>query len=274
MTTDKEHREPRILSTEAEFIAAEQAIADLRTKRNALYAAIPPEGCRNEQTWEIEAQIEPLTDEVFDHYHDLSASPPPTLTAAIVKLRLLLDPGGLGLVEIEGPDCDLDSLRQVLEFEEREERLHVRANALLPAAIKTYERGDGAILVAFDRWREQVRLSEAPGDEDLSEEMVDALDKAAIEIADIPASGLIGIAIKAYLAVYQGADFPQGKDGTLGVLNERYYSYGTKGELHLSARLFRGLVTDAARFAPNLALLAAPVINSPTVLPSDDGDVA
>jgi hypothetical protein len=274
MTTDKEHREPRILINEAEFIAAEQAIADLRTRRNTLYAAIRSEGRGNEKTRETEAQIEQLTDEIFDHYDDIAASPPPILSAAIVKLRLLLDPGGLGLVEIEGPDRDLDSLRQVLKFAQQEERLHIRAIALIPGAIEKYERGDGAIKGAFNRWREQVRLSEAPGDADLSEEMVDALDDPAFVIADTPASGLVGFAIKAYLAVYQGADFPQGKDGALGALDERYYRYGSKGELHLSARLFRGLVADAVRFAPNLAPLAAPVINSPVVLPSGDGGAA
>jgi hypothetical protein len=121
MTTERKRYEPRILTTEAEFLAAEQAIADLRTKRTGLLAeinaAIPPGSRGNVR--ETEAQIEPLTDEIFDHYDDLAASPPPTLSAAIVKLRLLLDPGGLGLVEIEGQDSDLDSLRQVLEFAEQ-----------------------------------------------------------------------------------------------------------------------------------------------------------
>jgi hypothetical protein len=38
--------------------------------------------------------------------------------------------------------------------------------------------------------------------------------------------------------------------------------------------LFKGLVTDAARFVPDLAPLAAAVINSPTVLPSGEGGEA
>jgi hypothetical protein len=136
--------------------------------------------------------------------------------------------------------------------------------------------GDGAIRAAFDRWLAQVRLSEAPGsgglpDNDVPADIVDALNDAIVEIASTPASGLVGFAIKAYLAVFDGADFPQragGALGALGALDERYYG---AGDMHLSARLFRGLVTDAARFMPDLAPLATLVINSPTVLPSDDG---
>jgi hypothetical protein len=143
--------------------------------------------------------------------------------------------------------------------------------ALLPSAAEKYERGDGAILAAFDRWREQVRLCEANGADDLPEEMVDALDEPAIVIADTPASGVVGFAIKAYLAVYQGADLRQREDA-LGPLSEPYY--GEKGELYLGPRLFKGLVTDAARFVPDLAPLAAAVINSPTVLPSGEGGEA
>jgi|GEM_PF-3377012 len=137
------------------------------------------------------------------------------------------------------------------------------------------DAGDGAIRAAFDRWLEQVRLSESPGSGDLPgrdvpAEIVDAFNDAIVEIADTPASGLVGFAIKAYLAVYDGADFPQRDGGAVGALDERYYG---AVDMHLSARLFRGLVTDAARFVPDLAPLAAAVINSPTAL-GGDGDVA
>jgi len=146
MTTDTK---PRILTTEAEFIAAEQAIAELRAKREALYAeifaAIPPGGRGNEQTQEIEAQIEPLTDELYGHCNDLAASAPPSMDAAMIKLRLLTDEK---LGSIENPD--LDSLRQVIAFFEertgrRPPRSHLNALGYIEDAIRVTELARGRL---------------------------------------------------------------------------------------------------------------------------------
>src|SRR5579872_4158852 len=100
MTTDKNgdpRRKPRILITEGDFIAAERAIAELLAKRTAERDLLGDKS--GPEALEIErAKIDPLTDQIFELYGDICASPPLNRHTAAIKLRLAVDPV-LGLDE-------------------------------------------------------------------------------------------------------------------------------------------------------------------------------
>jgi hypothetical protein len=101
---------PTLLTTDAEFLAAEREIAELRTKREALSPGI--------KTLADEERLrKPLSDRLWALYDQITLSPPVSLTSVAVKLRLLADPD-LGLENNEGEN-DIASLRQVLGLVER-----------------------------------------------------------------------------------------------------------------------------------------------------------
>jgi hypothetical protein len=83
-----------ILTSEADFIAAEQEIASLRSGRAKEWGK---------------------PDDVDNCYTAIATAPPPTMAAAIIKLRFLVDPD-LGFDEGASADRDLASLRQVVAF--------------------------------------------------------------------------------------------------------------------------------------------------------------
>jgi hypothetical protein len=173
-------------------------------------------------------------------------------------------------VTIEGADA----VRDLSDECEREELVdHVvecyRTLAIRRAVIDV--GGDHAMLSLFRRWRELECHATAADGGDVPDAIMDPLNAAVIEIADTPASGLVGLAIKAYVTTYLGADVPQdGQKAAIGTLASD--CYGTGGELYYSARLFRGLVADAARFVPELHPLVEGMINSPSVLPEADDE--
>ena len=108
--------EPRILSNEAEFLASERAVALLRAECDGLYASMP--AGRDEGDLDLirklETQIEAIKKIEDEHYLAIAASPPPTLSTAILKMRLALDPV-LGIEESSAPE-EVQSLRQALGF--------------------------------------------------------------------------------------------------------------------------------------------------------------
>jgi hypothetical protein len=118
MTTDKDHsekpssRKPQILITEEQFVATERAIVDLLAKRMAL-DDLEREAVEHSEALRIQkTQIDPLTDEIFDLYADICASPPLDRRTALIKLRLAVIPS-LGF---DASDEGYGSLLQVSAF--------------------------------------------------------------------------------------------------------------------------------------------------------------
>src|ERR1700719_1701497 len=97
-----------LLTTDADFLAAERGIAELRSERDAL----------DIKTLADEERLDkPLSDRMWSLYDQITLSPPVSLVSAMVKLRLLADPD-LGLENNEGIN-DVASLRQALALVER-----------------------------------------------------------------------------------------------------------------------------------------------------------
>jgi hypothetical protein len=216
-----------LLSTDADFLAAEREIAEVRAERDAL----------DIETLADEERLDkPLSDRMWALYDQITLSPPVSLASVAIKLRLLADPD-LGLENNEGIN-DLASLRQALGLVERIAR-------------------DDAILSLFRQWIEAHLAAEQIGKSGDSPEF----DAAVVRVCDlergigkIPAQGLIGVAIKAYLVAHHEhvpalGDHPAGVSrvdpGWLGALN---------------ADNLVSLIRDAARFVPEIAMLAAPLI--------------
>src|ERR1700682_433540 len=128
-----------ILSTDADFLAAERGIAELRAERQALSPSIKTVG--DEQRLD-----KPLSDRMWALYDQITLSPPVSLVSVAVKLRLLADPK-LGLENNEGEN-DVASLRQALGLVER------------------VASGDDEILMLFRQWREVAELAHASQEDD------------------------------------------------------------------------------------------------------------
>ena len=72
-----------LLSTDADFLAAEREIAEVRAERDAL----------DIETLADEERLDkPLSDRMWALYDQITLSPPVSLASAAVKLRLLADP--------------------------------------------------------------------------------------------------------------------------------------------------------------------------------------
>jgi hypothetical protein len=229
-----------LLTTDADFLAAEREIAELRAERKTLDASI--------KTQADEARLDkPISDRIWALYDQITLSPPVSLVSAAVKLRLLADPD-LGLENNEGEN-DVASLRQALGLVER-------------------VASDDAILALFRRWREVAELAHASQEDDGGglDQQVWAIEE---QISDTPAEGVTGLAIKIYLAAYHRVpDGGRGVEvGTLAALDTEDNAYASDGHLRLDLRSLRGLVQDAARFVPELAPFVAAVIATPTRRP-------
>jgi hypothetical protein len=226
-----------LLITDADFLAAEREIAEVRAERQALSPSIKTVGDKQSKTVGDEQRLDkPLSDRMWALYDQITLSPPVSLASAAIKLRLLADPD-LGLENNEGVN-DVDSLRQALGLVER-------------------VASDDAILTLFRQWIEAhlvaAQIGEATGDSPEFDAAMDRVNDLEREIPKIQAQGSVGLAIKAYLAAHYEhgpalGDHPAGSridPAWLGALN---------------ADNLVSLVRDAARFVPEIAALAAPLI--------------
>jgi hypothetical protein len=209
-----------LLSTDADFLAAEREIAEVRAERDALDIKTLADAERLDK---------PLSKRMWALYDQIALSPPVSLTSAAVKLRLLADPD-LGLENNEGIN-DVASLRQALGLVER-------------------VANDDAILSLFRQWIEARKSWDSP-----------EFDAAVVRICDlergigkIPAQGLIGVAIKAYLVAHH-EHTPSLRDHPAGVARLNPALHGA-----LNADNLVSLIRDAARFVPEIAVLAVPLI--------------
>jgi hypothetical protein len=211
-----------ILSTDANFLAAEREIAELRAERAALEPSII--------TLADEERLDrPLADRMWALYDQITVSPPVSLVSAAIKLGLLADPD-LGLENNEGIN-DIASLRQALALVER-------------------MASDDAILSLFRQWIEAQRAeSDAEGT------VISGIEH---KIFDIPAQGTIGFAVKAYLAVFYEGRLGRGDD--LAALPAFDPESDGNPENRLDTHCSLSMMRDAARFVPEIAALAEPLI--------------
>ena len=119
--------------------------------------------------------------------------------------------------------------------------------------------GDGAILTLFHEWQTAWTASNASDEED-NETLANELWR---RLCDLPASGPIGIAIKAYLVARR----EYANESPLGLRAFNASDYGAGDNLFLDARAYRGLLADAARFVPELAPLMAEIVAAPDGFP-------
>ena len=225
-----------LLTTDADFLAAERGIADLRAEREALSPSIKTVG-------DEERLEKPLSDRMWAIYDQIALSPPVSLVSVAIKLRLLADPD-LGLALNEGVN-DVDSVRQVLGLVER------------------VAGGDDAILTLFREWiaahLAAQQIGKTTGDSPEFNAAIDRVCALEYAIPKIPEQGLIGCAIKAYLIAHHELTPAYGAHPAgLGALAPGDYFNGSDLPLGLTSLV--SLIRDAARFVPEIATLAVPLI--------------
>jgi hypothetical protein len=118
---------PPTLSTDADCLAAEREIAEVRAAADKLR---PAKNLADENR-----RIKPLTDRMWAFYDLIVSSPPVSLASAAVKLRLLCDPD-IGL-DAGGNEEDVEAVRQVFGLVER---VVGDGDAELLALIAEYQR--------------------------------------------------------------------------------------------------------------------------------------
>jgi hypothetical protein len=222
----------RLGRADAALIAAEQQIAALRRKGDDLIAA----GDHNDH--------DEITDPISDLETLICKTAPDSPIGVAVKLRQLVN----DLEAATGCEGDEQSVRQIRAVVERD-----------PFAFGG--RADEVILSLFRQWIETQRATLQIGDgDDGDDEMTaanDRIDDMAREIDAMPAQGMVGLAIKSYLAIHScryaykfGCD-PAG-------LRSYKSDYGDEPgcyEVHSIAALLR----EAVRFVPEIEELAAPM---------------
>ena len=131
---------------------------------------------------------------------------------------------------------------------------------------------DSAILSLFRQWIEKHRALAAIVD-DVDE--IDAISDRECEIehriADTPAQGTIGLAIKLYIALYAdhyaytlGSE-PGGLEGFDPDV------FGDDPEQRVEVHSVASALRDAARFVPEIAILARTIIGEPVLRPDEVG---
>jgi hypothetical protein len=141
------------------------------------------------------------------------------------------------------------------------------------------KRGDAAILAQFREWIEVMRRADkaaAAGEYDHHDTIVDDGDRRETEIFAIPATGPIGLAIKGYLLVRVNRRrdmFYTDAAASLGEITPNN-GYEPDGTLRSSLHDLKNYAADLARFLPELAPLAAGVVEAPSVVPTVEAEEA
>jgi hypothetical protein len=219
-----------LLTTDADFLAAERQLVELRAEREALSPSV--------KTLDDEKRlINPLSDRIWTLYDQITLSPPVSLVSALVKLRLLSDPD-IGLAAGEGEN-DVASVQQVLGLVER------------------VAGGDDAILTLFRQWREAVSVAnnQEPETDEEGQPAHDRVYALEHQIYDTPAMGAAGLAVKAYMLACDGQT------------DEFKPDYGPGGLLTLDKHATKSVIEDAVRIAPELAPLVGNILSTPTQRP-------
>jgi hypothetical protein len=141
------------------------------------------------------------------------------------------------------------------------------------------ERDDSAILVRFREWIEVMRQADnavAAGKYDQHDTIVDDGDKLETQIFAIPVTGSIGLAIKGYLLVRANRRrdmFYTDAAASLGEITPNN-GYEPDGALRSSLHDLKNYAADLVRFLPELAPLAAGVVEAPSVVPTVEAEEA
>ncbi|HWD58080.1 MAG TPA: hypothetical protein VG308_07380 [Stellaceae bacterium] len=132
---------------------------------------------------------------------------------------------------------------------------------------------DREILALFNEWRrEGERYASAGEDDPLFDEIGEGRQALYQAICDAPAHGVVGLAIKAFLAAH--AIFPALVEGgtapgewicnnILGAPEPE--NWAPSGRLRIPDCAIRGMVHDAVRFVPELAPLAELLTSAPAM---------
>jgi hypothetical protein len=234
MTADSGGAQPEVIgSGDADFLAIEQRLAELKVEREALIREHYPMTIAMEDELIIngvDVQIDRLEDAINE-------TAPQTLVGAAVKLRGLADPSQLL--------CDplgCTSARQVLGLVER---LIMAGSS--EATIITTAPDDSRILSLFREWVAARRAADVlygeDGESDEYKASAEAVEKIESALIEVPSNGAIGFAIKSYLALHaDGADYDDG-----AALSD----YAINWEVDAA------ILKDAIRFVPELGQLAA-----------------
>ena len=216
-------------SPDAALIAAEREYRELLAECDRLAELDTTNDALDRRLSEVEALIADTT--------------PRTLADVAVKLRLLLDQIRRGW-DVSDRDDDVPALRQVL------------------ALVERVDQEDQQILSLFRRWIEAYRSAAEIGEAGLEshhDAACDAFREIEHKIVDTQAQGPIGLSIKAYLIAHDA----HGGSRECAPAGLRDFEPGTAPECT------RSLMRDAARFVPEIAELAAPMIGQPP--PADPG---
>jgi len=178
------------------------------------------------------------TDRMWSVFDQIVSSPPVSLVSAAVKLRLLCDPD-IGL-DAAGNADEVEAVRQVLGLVQRVVGV------------------ENAFLTVFRQWIEAhlvaAQIGEATGDSPEFDAAMDRVNDLARGIAKIRALGPVGLAVKAYLSAHYEHG-PNLVDHPAGVAKLDPALHGALNTDNLVS-----LVRDAARFVPEIATLAEPLI--------------
>jgi hypothetical protein len=230
------------------LVEAEHDIAELRAQDARFRAA--GDDSDHPEIW----------DQIFKLERKIARLAPGSLSGAAVKLRRLADPKlGIAAGLVDGDD-DL-SVAQICAVVERLVEQGVDGRVIPGDADET-------IRALFLRWitahasADKIDKSiEAQTEYDAAVERICALEH---QIADIPASGPVGLAIKCYLArYYHDEDGPRqgiGHPAALAPLSAE--TYGEHPELFVGAHCVLAVIRDAARFVPEMARLVDPLIGA------------
>jgi hypothetical protein len=121
---------------------------------------------------------------------------------------------------------------------------------------QTDRGGDARILSLFRNWADAVRSYGAAEDEAAADRLNGSVDEARRKIADVPATGAVGLAVKAYLLIHLNADIWREDIAALPVWFPWYADYP-------DGYLAKSMLRDIVRIVPELGPLAANFIESP-----------
>jgi hypothetical protein len=234
----------QVAHADANFLAIEQRITELKAQREALIREHYPMTIEMEDELIIngvDSQIDPLEDFIDE-------TAPQALVGAAVKLRRLADRSQL----LCSDDLACTSARQVLGLVER----LIRAGPS-EATIITVPPDDTRILVLFRQWMEARRAYGRQAFDDENEENEDDLDCAndiKREIFGRPAAGMVGLVVKMYLRLHRDATDFRIDDAALAGCDAADLE-----DREVSSE--RSLLQDMVRFVPELAALAADFVN-------------
>jgi hypothetical protein len=142
------------------------------------------------------------------------------------------------------------------------------------------EAGDQEIRALFRDWCAAWRAADQPISDDAREMAVTVASAILEKLADLPATSVTGLAIKAFLAARGDDDLEPSRDCcTLGRFSRHAYSvrHGSEhlgAQMYVEARVLRGLLADVGALVPELQPFIERAAASPATLSNDEEEGA